>query len=64
MARKARDQSVQDQAQKPLEPSEDEPEVVYRSGEDCVCGIAGTALEAAASEMALFLHVADKGFDG
>lgn len=34
------------------------------SGEDGVCGIAGAALEIAAAEMALFLHVADEGFDG
>jgi hypothetical protein len=48
----ASDQGVQDEGEKPPEPSEDAPEVVSGSSEDCVCGIAGTALEEAASEMA------------
>ena len=33
-------------------------------GQDGVGGIAGMALEVAAAEMTLFLHMADEGFDG
>ena len=56
--------AYQDLAQKYPEPGEDAPEVVSDSGEDGVCGIAGTALEVAAAEVALCLHVADQGSIG
>lgn len=35
-----------------------------RGGEDDVGGVAVAALEIAASEMAVVLHVTDNGFDG
>jgi hypothetical protein len=61
---KGKHQDRQDQAQKDAEPDGDAPEVVCGGGEDGVCGIAGMALEVAASEVTFFLHVADEGFDG
>ena len=64
VAKMADHQGVRDQAQEHPEPGEDAPEVVSGSGEDGGCGIAGPALEVAASKMVFFLHVADEGFDG
>ena len=58
------EQDEQKQAQKFSEPCEDEAEVVANGGEDGVCGIAIEALEVAAAEMAVVLHVTDDGFDG
>src|SRR4029078_8592035 len=46
------------------EPGEEPAEVVTDGGEDCVRGIAVSALEIAAAEIAIVLHVADDGFDG
>lgn len=53
-----------DQTQKGSEPGEKQAEVVTRCGEDCVGGVAVSALEIAAPEMSLVLHVADDGLDG
>jgi hypothetical protein len=58
------EQGDQKQAQKFSQPCEDEAEVVSDGGEDGVCGIAIAALEVAAAEMPVGLHVADHGFDG
>jgi len=49
--------------QKP-QPGEDEAEVVADGGEDDVGGIALAALEMAATEVPIGLHVADHGLDG
>ena len=46
------EQDEQKQAQKFSEPCEDEAEVVANGGEDGVCGIAVSALDIAAAEMA------------
>ena len=54
----------EDQGQESPEPGEDAPEVVSGGGEDGIGSIAGVALEIAASEVALLLHVADEGLDG
>ena len=54
---------AQDQSQEKLQPSEDEAEVVPDCGEDGVGGITFLALEVAAAEVAIGLHVSDHGFD-
>lgn len=54
----------QDQGQEYPQPGEDAPEVVSGGGEDGIGGVAGMALEVAASVVALLLHVADEGLDG
>jgi hypothetical protein len=54
----------QDREQKLTQSGEDEAEVVTGGGEDGVGGIAGAALEMAAAEVTVGLHVADHGFDG
>ena len=63
MAGEALQERGQDQAQENPQPGEEQAEVVTDGGEDCVGGIAVAALEIAAPEMAIILHVPDDGFD-
>ena len=49
----------QDEAQQDPQPGEDEAQVVADCGEDGVRGVAGTALEVAAAEVAVGFHVSD-----
>jgi hypothetical protein len=58
------DEGGQEEAPKGPQPSEDAAEVVADGGEDDVGGIAGAALEIAATEVAFGLQVADHGLDG
>src|SRR4029079_337803 len=53
-----------DQAQENPQPCEEQAEVVADCGKDSVGGITVSALEIAAAEMAVVLHVTDDGFDG
>jgi hypothetical protein len=54
----------QDEAQQDPQPGEDEAQVVADCGEDGVRGVAGTALEVAAAEVAVGFHVSDHSLDG
>jgi hypothetical protein len=54
----------QDQEQKLSQPGEDEAEVVASGGEDGVGGVAVAAVEMAAAEVTVGLHVTDHGSDG
>ena len=54
----------QDEAQQGAQPGEDEAQVVADCGKDGVRGVAGTALEVAAAEVAVGFHVSDHSFDG
>src|SRR4029077_3363811 len=53
-----------DEAQQDPQPGEDEAQVVADCGEDGVRGVAGTALEVAAAEVAVGFHVSDHSLDG
>jgi len=46
------------------EPGEDEAQIVTDRAEDGVEGVAVTALQIAAAEMAVALHVSNHGLDG
>ncbi len=54
----------QDEAQQGLQPGEDEAQVVADCGKEGIRGVACTALEVAAAEMAVGFHVSDHSFDG
>jgi hypothetical protein len=64
LGREGAQECVDDYSQKNPQPGENAPEAVADGAEDGVCGIAGAALEVAATEMAFGLHVADHGLDG
>jgi hypothetical protein len=57
------DQSGKDDARNHPQPGEDETQVITDRAEYGVGGIAGAALEIAATEMTFRLHVTDRGLD-
>jgi hypothetical protein len=57
------DWSKQNWAQQRPQPGENAVKIVADGGEDDVCGVALTAFEMAAAEVAVGLHVSDHGLD-